>query len=92
MREVEEYYDRLDKLLENKDLKGLVELAKENGWNKNFSNKSYTIAMHKLIVGRKIGSKENQEKSYKWLEAMGYNPESFKFKLYASPKNPWHLF
>lgn len=89
MREVEEYFERLDKLLENKDIKGLIELAKEDGYDNEHSDDAYTIAMHKLIVGRSIGSIENQRASYNWLEENGFNPESHKFKLYSPPRNPW---
>lgn len=92
MKELEEYYEKLDKLLDDKDIEGLVEFAKENGWNRNYGEDVYTIAMHKLIVGREIGSKENQEESYRWLDENGYNPESFKFKTYYPLKNPWHPF
>lgn len=92
LKELTEYFERLDKLLENKDIKGLIELAKENGYDKNHGNDAYTIAMHKLIVGRSIGSKENQEELYKWLEENGFNPESHKFKLYSPPRNPWYPY
>jgi hypothetical protein len=92
LKEVIEYFERLDKLLENKDIKGLIELAKEDGYDNEHSDDAYTIAMHKLIVGRSIGSKENQEESYKWLEENGFNPESHKFKLYSPPRNPWYPY
>lgn len=80
IKEVKKYFKKLDKLLEEKDIKGIVGLAKENGWNKNYSEEVYIIAMHKLIIARRIGSLENQGNSYDWLLENGFNPEGIKPK------------
>ena len=71
-----DYVRKLGKLLEKKDLDGIIKLAAENGI-KTPKREAGEIAMYKMILARTDMSEDLKEEAKEWLLSRGYSLSIF---------------